>query len=102
RLIPIEVVRLASTSTAELVPQVLEGKADLVAVSDITRKKFEGHPNLVFVQIPTALPNDFLVAAGVGERTTRLIVDAIRIDPAAGRWCTDLADPPDSSTGAAR
>ena len=93
-LIPIEVERLASTSSSDLVQQIVDGKADLVAVWDGTKKKFDKNPDLLFIQIPTAVPNDFLVASGISERTQRLIVDAIKADPAAGRLCTDLPLPP--------
>jgi hypothetical protein len=102
RLIPIEVERLDSTSSSDLVQQVIDRKADLVAVWDGTKKKYEKDPSLVFIQIPIAVPNDFLVASGIGERTQRLIVDAIRKDPAAGRVCTDLADSLISSTFSSR
>jgi hypothetical protein len=101
-LIPIEVERLVSTSSSELVTRIVDGKADLVAVWDGTKKKFENDNNILFIQIPTAVPNDFLVASGIGERTQRLIVDALRKEPAAGRPCTDLQDSPFSSTNAAR
>ena len=101
-LIPIEVERLASTSSTELVNRIINKEADMVAVWDGTKKKFDKADDILFITIPTAVPNDFLVASGIGEPTQRLIVDAIRKDPAAGRPCTDLPDSLFSSSGAAR
>jgi hypothetical protein len=100
RLTPIEVVRLASTSSSDLVQQVIDKKADLVAVWDGTKQKFDADPEIIFVEIPTPVPNDFLVASGIGERTQQLIVDAIKKDPAAGRVCTAVHDSLGSRTAA--
>ena len=72
--------------------QLTSGQADLVAVWDATKKKFENDARVLFIPIPTAVPNDFLVASGISDFAARLIVDAIRKDPAAGRPCTDLRD----------
>jgi ABC-type phosphate/phosphonate transport system substrate-binding protein len=101
-LIPIEVERLVTTSSSELVKRIVDGKADLVAVWDGTKKKFENDNNLLFITIPTAVPNDFLVASGISERVQRLIVDAIKGEPAADRQCTDLPVPLLASTGSSR
>jgi hypothetical protein len=97
-LIRIEVERLASTSSGELVKQILSEKADLVAVWDGTKKKFEKNAEILFIKIPMPVPNDFLVASGIDDRTQRLIVDAIKKDPAAGRPCTHLDDSRSTST----
>ena len=48
------------------------------------------------------MPNDFLVASGIGERTQRLIVDAIKKDPAAGRVCTAVHESLGSPTASQR
>jgi hypothetical protein len=96
-LIPIEVERLATTSSGDLVQRIVDKKADLVAVWDGTRKKWENHPDLLFIQIPTAVPNDFLVASGIDAPTEQLIVNAIRKHPSANRPCTDLPIPRSSS-----
>ena len=94
-LIPIQVERLASTSSSDLVNRIISKDADLVAVWDGTKKKFdEADSRLLFIPIPTAVPNDFLVASGISDQTQRVIVDAIRSDPAAGRPCTDLPESP--------
>ena len=88
-----EVERLATTSSSDLVQRILDRKADLVAVWDGTKKKCESHPELLFIQIPTPVPNDFLVASGIDAATERLILDAITKHPEADRACTDLAVP---------
>ena len=93
RLTPIEVERLATTSSSDLVQRVLDRKADLVAVWDGTKKKWESHPELLFIQIPTPVPNDFLVASGIDAATERLILEAITKHPEADRACTDLTVP---------
>jgi len=89
-LIPIEVERVATTSSSELVQRIVDRKADLVAVWDGTKRKWENHPDLLFIQNPTAVPNDFLVASGIDAPTEQLIVNAIRKHPSANRPCTDL------------
>ena len=94
-LIKIEVERLASTSSSDLVERIVGKTADLVAVWDGTKKKFENDSRILFIQIPTAVPNDFLVASGISDQTQRAIIDAVRNDPAAGRPCTDLPESPD-------
>ena len=53
----------------------------------------ESHPELLFIQIPTPVPNDFLVASGIERPTERLILDAITKHPEADRACTDLVVP---------
>jgi ABC-type phosphate/phosphonate transport system substrate-binding protein len=88
-LIPIRVEQVG-TSSSDLVGRIARGDADLAAVWDRTKQKFERDENLVFVKIPTPVPNDFLVASGVSDRTQRLIIKAIANDPAANRPCTDL------------
>jgi ABC transporter, phosphonate, periplasmic substrate-binding protein len=98
-LIPIQVERNPSPSSSDLITQVRKGKAHLAAVWDGTKNKFEsspdnagGNPNeqVVFIKIPTAVPNDFLVASGISAATEARIVEAIKSDPGAGRICTSL------------
>lgn len=102
--IPIEVERFSSTSSSDLVFQVAGNKADLAAVWDGTKKKFDdampddkkgkAAADVVFIPIPTEVPNDFLVSSGLHPDTERLIVQAINRDPLAGRACTTLDAPP--------
>jgi ABC-type phosphate/phosphonate transport system substrate-binding protein len=94
---PISVDRFQSTSSSDLVRQVAEGHADLAAVWDGTKTKFTETSGVIFIPIPTVVPNDFLVASGIDDATERLIVDAIRTDPGAGRACTSLNEPHFSS-----
>ena len=108
-LIPIQVDRVPSTSSTDLVFQVAGGKADLAAVWDGTKKKFdettdprraEAGGKVLFIPIQTPVPNDFLVASGIRSETARLIVDALKADPGANRPCTtfrDQANPPADS-----
>jgi ABC-type phosphate/phosphonate transport system substrate-binding protein len=111
-LISIEVQRVRSTSSTELVHQVWNRQADLAAVWDGTKQKFHETvgdarrraigQDLLFIPIPIAVPNDFLVASGVDEDTKRLIVAAIKQDPGAGRLCSVLDDGPVIRADAAR
>ena len=55
-------------------------------------KNEETYRDLLFIRIPSAVPNDFLVASGIDDATQRLIVDAINKEPAANRPCTGLPD----------
>ncbi len=101
-LISIDVRKIRSTSSTELVNQVWQRQADLAAVWDGTRQKFqqagddagrrEIGQGVLFIPIPIAVPNDFLVASGVDEATRALIVAAIKENPGAGRRCTILAE----------
>jgi len=91
-LIPIDVQRYASTSSSALVKQVRDKQADLAAVWDRTTKQFKDDADLVFIKIPTEVPNDFLVASGISDETQRLIVGAIKKEPGAGRLCTNIHD----------
>jgi ABC-type phosphate/phosphonate transport system substrate-binding protein len=98
-LVPMEVVRLPSTSSTDLIDRVLREKEHLAAVWDGTKNKFERDrasdaQHLVFVKIPTPVPNDFLVASGVEEATKRVIIDAIKGEPGAGRSCAELSESP--------
>ena len=47
-----------------------------------TRSGWQVTQVLAFIPIPTAVPNDFLVASGISEDTERLIVAAIKANPA--------------------
>ena len=85
-LTAISVSQIASTSSTELLRQIAAGKADLAAVWDGTKESFRKNDemnwgNLLFIQNPSAVPNDFLVASGIDETTQRLIVDAIVQNP---------------------
>jgi hypothetical protein len=101
-LIPIQVEQVGSSSS-DLVSRIAEERnADLAAVWDGTKKKFEKRDDLLFVKIPTPVPNDFLVASGVSKRTERLIVKAIANEPAANRPCTNLEPPPSWSSRTAQ
>lgn len=111
-LTPIEVQRLRSTSSTELVNEVWHRRADLAAVWDGTKQKFQGAgvdpkrreigQGMLFIPIPIPVPNDFLVASGVDETTTALIVAAIKENPGAGRPCTNVEESPVLQADAAR
>jgi ABC-type phosphate/phosphonate transport system substrate-binding protein len=110
-LTPIAVSQIASTSSTELLRQIAAGeKADIAAVWDDTKESFlakheETYRDLLFIRIPSAVPNDFLVASGIDDATQRLIVDAINKEPAANRPCTGLPDgaiPPSRRTALPR
>ena len=67
---PIEVAEIPEKSSSKLVEQVAEGKADLAAVWDGTKNKYEDGDNyrnygskVHFIELPTALPNDLLVSS---------------------------------------
>jgi hypothetical protein len=101
-LTAIHVERFRSTSSTELVNQVWNKRADLAAVWDGAKQKFEEASDaarraiaegILFIPIPTAVPNDFLVASGVDDTMKGLIVSAIKDDPGAGRVCTILTNP---------
>ncbi|MCP4897941.1 MAG: PhnD/SsuA/transferrin family substrate-binding protein [bacterium] len=72
-LIAIESRKIAENSSTSLVRAVAAGEADLAAVWDGTKAKFEeGHPSglfatvgrhVFFVKLPTTLPNDLLVCS---------------------------------------
>jgi ABC-type phosphate/phosphonate transport system substrate-binding protein len=103
-LTSIAVQRVRSTSSSELVNQVWDRRADLAAVWDGTRRKFqepgddarrrEIAEGMLFIPIPIAVPNDFLVASGVDDATKALIVAAIKDSPGAGRDALDQGDRP--------
>ena len=90
RVIPITVDRVASNSSSDLVREVKAERADLAAVWDGTKRQFQDDPELLFIQIPTDVPNDFLVASGIGEANERRMLAALSTEPAAGRPCSDL------------
>jgi ABC-type phosphate/phosphonate transport system substrate-binding protein len=73
RFTPIS-VRQAGTGSSDLVRMVLAGQADLAAVWDGTKKKFEGDPqfaSLRFVRLDAPLPNDLLVCSSSLEPERR-------------------------------
>ena len=100
--IPIQVQRSTSTSSTELVNQVWRKDVELAAVWDGTKKKFdedskdpervEVFRDVAFIPNPSSLPNDFLVASGIGEAREAVITQAIKGSPGAGRVCTDLEE----------
>jgi ABC-type phosphate/phosphonate transport system substrate-binding protein len=111
-LISIDVQRVRSTSSTELVYRVWRKQAELAAVWDGTKQKFHesvedaerrGIGNdVLFIPIPIAVPNDFLVASGVDDDIKKHIVAAIKMDPGAGRLCSILEDGPVLRADAAR
>jgi ABC-type phosphate/phosphonate transport system substrate-binding protein len=65
-IVPLRVVRNTGGSSGALVEQVASGEADIAAVWDGTRKKFENTPTgqrVYFIQLPEPIPNDLLVCA---------------------------------------
>lgn len=73
RFTPIS-VRQAGTGSSDLVRMVLSGQADLAAVWDGTKKKFENDPqyaSLRFIRLDTTLPNDLLVCSSSLEPERR-------------------------------
>jgi ABC-type phosphate/phosphonate transport system substrate-binding protein len=87
-LTPISVSQISSNSSGELLRLIATEKAHLAAVWDGPKKSFEkgdaqNYSKLLFIQNPSAVPNDFLVASGIDEPTQRLIVDAIVKAPGA-------------------
>jgi ABC-type phosphate/phosphonate transport system substrate-binding protein len=94
-LIPIRVSKMASASSGVLVTEVANERADLAAVWDGTKDKYQHAPpdseraviskKVLFIPIPTLLPNDFLVASGLNVPTKEVIVEAMRGDPSADR-----------------
>jgi hypothetical protein len=96
-LTPLAVSQITSTSSTELLRLIAADKADIAAVWDGTKESLlakdeETYRSLLFIKIPSAVPNDFLVASGIDEATQRLIVDAIHNEPAANRQCTGLPE----------
>jgi len=92
-LVPIQVERFPSTSSADLVGEVATGRADVAAVWDGTRAKFDNpseadralNDKVWFIKIDAPLPNDFLVASGVDAEIERAIIAGIAQHPEAGR-----------------
>ncbi|HLG58291.1 MAG TPA: PhnD/SsuA/transferrin family substrate-binding protein [Vicinamibacterales bacterium] len=87
----IEVTKNASSST-ELVQKVARDEADLAAVWSGAKVKFEPggdmygdyHDKVLFIQLPTPLPNDLLVSSGLDQRTRSQITAALERMPARG------------------
>ncbi len=52
-----------ASGSSSLVRKVKEGKADFAAVWDGTKAKFDQDPELHFLKLPQALPNDLLVVS---------------------------------------
>ena len=94
RLTPISVEHIVAASSSELVRLVKAGRADIAAVWDDTKGKFQSDSDLVFIANPAVVPNDFLVAWGIGEANENRIIKALREDPAANRPCSDIAPTP--------
>jgi ABC-type phosphate/phosphonate transport system substrate-binding protein len=87
-LIAVSSEKISENSSSKLVEMVADGQAELAAVWDGTKSKFEpGHPSglfeqfgkkVYFVQLPTAIPNDLLVCSSsldseIKERTRKAI-----------------------------
>jgi hypothetical protein len=81
-LVAIESAKIDENSSTRLVKMVADGQADLAAVWDGTKSKFE--PNneygkkVYFVQLPTPIPNDLLVCsatldAGIRQRLRQAV-----------------------------
>ena len=97
-LVPIQVDRVPSTSSRMLVLQVANHDADLAAVWDGTKNRFERatdpadqaiRDEVLFIPIETVLPNDFLVASGLDPLTRDAIVEGMKenVTNAAGNNC---------------
>jgi ABC-type phosphate/phosphonate transport system substrate-binding protein len=108
-LIPLRVEHLDRPSSSDLVAQVGNGLADLAAVWDGTKDKFETaapdserrrlYEKVLFIPIPTAVPNDFIVASGISDATKVLLQSAIGKSPAAGRPCSGAVKEPAAQSG---
>ncbi len=70
--------------SSDLVRRVLAGQADFAAVWDGTKSKFDRNPELRFLKLPQALPNDLLVMSHSSRPDLRAdirrAVDGLRID----------------------
>jgi ABC-type phosphate/phosphonate transport system substrate-binding protein len=69
------------TGSSDLISQVANGTADLAAVWDGTKKKYEPHPgdDLVFIPLPNTLPNDLLVCSKeLGSSIKKSIKESLR------------------------
>jgi ABC-type phosphate/phosphonate transport system substrate-binding protein len=65
-IVPLRVAKDPGGSSSALVEQVANDRADLAAVWDGTKKKFENTPigaRVHFIQLPEPIPNDLLVCA---------------------------------------
>jgi ABC-type phosphate/phosphonate transport system substrate-binding protein len=78
RLTAIAAERMTDASSAALVERVARGEADVAAVWDGVKARFESDPALRasgqkvhFVQLPTPIPNDLLVSASALEPDTK-------------------------------
>jgi ABC-type phosphate/phosphonate transport system substrate-binding protein len=84
-LVAISAVRVPEASSSALVEMVARGEADLAAVWDDTKARFDrvSPPNpagrrVYFIQLPTALPNDLLVcSSGLDPETKNRLRDAV-------------------------
>jgi len=76
-LIAISSQRIPENSSSKLVERVARGEADLAAVWDGTKAKFDSGPahaigkQVYFVRLPVALPNDLLVCSASLDRSTK-------------------------------
>ncbi len=113
-LIAIDIEKLAAKSSSALVEEVAQGNADLAAVWDGTKTKYEKTPDLLekfagrvyFIQLPEVLPNDLLVASSWMEPALKeKIRGAIRgmkgnaanqINVGDFAWWDDIADASDA------
>lgn len=109
----IAAIRLQDAGSSTLVQMVARGEADVAAVWDDTKARFEapGHAeggDVHFVQLPTSIPNDLLVSArGLDAETRKRLLEAVRgmgaRDIAAGDFLTwtTLADASEARTALA-
>ena len=75
-------VEAPSSSSSESVEKVAAGQADLAAVWDGTKGKFQHNPAVKFVPFSLTLPNDLLVAStSLDEATKATILKAIEGSP---------------------
>ncbi|MEP6767764.1 MAG: PhnD/SsuA/transferrin family substrate-binding protein [Acidobacteriota bacterium] len=113
-LIAIDIEKLAAKSSSALVEAVAQGNADLAAVWDGTKTKYEKTPDLrekfagrvYFIQLPEVLPNDLLVASSWMEPALKdRVRSAIRgmkgnaaaqINVGDFAWWDDIADASDA------
>lgn len=93
-LTPIEVQQTdPGKGSSDLVQAVLDGKADIAAVWDGTKKKFEtgAQSPLRFIRIDPPLPNDLLVASSsLAPEHLEALREAIRKMPCRGQFAGDF------------
>jgi ABC-type phosphate/phosphonate transport system substrate-binding protein len=112
-LIPISVKKIPTSSGTPLVQAVANDEAALAAVGDVAKARFDDTPELkaagslvYFIQHPSVLPNDLLVAShSLGQPAIERIHAAIRaarkqderIDVGDFLWWDDIRDANEAS-----